>query len=768
LFPIDFTDPNRYKKCTWTECTVTCGKGTQRCPNSCANGAWGAPGCDVKYQSNPSQTCNDKPCPTIKKCSNFDSCTVTCGTGTQKCTNECENGDWGQTGCSENDKINTQSCNDNKCPSIRQCTEFSSCSASCGTGTQTCDNFCDNGNWGQIGCDKDAKTNTQNCNEQKCPIVRKCTEFGSCSLTCGGGKQTCENFCDHGNWGQKGCDEKDKTNSKNCNEQKCPTWGAWDEWSKCSVSCDEGTKTRNRKCELDGVEKKGECLEGESSETTSCNLELCVYVLGISVQTSEKYSEDLFDRESDSFKKKSAAIQLKLNAFTKYNNLGYVEKIVVTEFIARKTSRRRRSVGDPAVDVSVDFTIAEKKSLADETTKVNVQKKLVDTTDTSIDEDGDSNSVLSGSASIDRCNENGFTIGNTCMENSTCMRLPDKYYCSCNEGFRMITNDSDEKECKEACDLFSVECTVAAGFTISVVEECRAEQYGHLTDLTGLFAQEKDLEAVGGSKPDDLDEKCSFKKVGDDYKASFGFDTCGTASHAAEDDYTYFTTYVNHQAKLGEIITSQLDQNELQCKLLNVDLQVGNDLSSNDEKLGTTDIKADQLTKDFDLKLVAGTEDKSTFTALQDDQKVDVGSKIHIKLDYTDSTGNNFQFALSDCTAEAASESIDLYEKFCPNAKSSIIGLDWLKSTEYNLNIFRIGDATSLTFKCTVSVYPDGAKLCDCDKKENCPVSDRKRRDSETTTTTVSTTVQLSQNEKRSNAQTPFIGALGICLFNLF
>ena len=68
-----------------------------------------------------------------------------------------------------------------------------------------------------------------------------------------------------------------------------------------------------------------------------------VYVLGISVQTSEKYSEDLFDSESDLFKTKSAAIEAKLNGYTKYKDLGYIEKIVVTEFIARKTSRKRRS-----------------------------------------------------------------------------------------------------------------------------------------------------------------------------------------------------------------------------------------------------------------------------------------------------------------------------------------------------------------------------------------------------------------------------------------
>ena len=55
--------------------------------------------------------------------------------------------------------------------------------------------------------------------------------------------------------------------------------------------------------------------------------------------------------------------------------------------------------GDPAVDVSVDFTVAEKKSLESQT-KGDVQNALVSSTDTSISDDTDSNSVLSGSASI--------------------------------------------------------------------------------------------------------------------------------------------------------------------------------------------------------------------------------------------------------------------------------------------------------------------------------------------------------------------------------
>ena len=108
-------------------------------------------------------------------------------------------------------------------------------------------------------------------------------------------------------------------------------------------------------------------------------------------------------------------------------------------------------------------------------------------------------------------------------------------------------------------------CSVETGFTVSVVEKCRAEQYAHLTDLTGLFAQEKDLSSSGGAKPDDLDSKCSFDADG---KAVFGFKTCGTATHSVEKDYTYFTTYINHQVKMGKIVTSHMDQNELHCQLL--------------------------------------------------------------------------------------------------------------------------------------------------------------------------------------------------------
>ena len=52
-------------------------------------------------------------------------------------------------------------------------------------------------------------------------VLEKCTDFGDCSKTCGGGTQTCENTCKNGNFGDTGCSLSEKTNSKECNPQAC-------------------------------------------------------------------------------------------------------------------------------------------------------------------------------------------------------------------------------------------------------------------------------------------------------------------------------------------------------------------------------------------------------------------------------------------------------------------------------------------------------------------------------------------------------------------
>ena len=48
-----------------------------------------------------------------------------------------------------------------------------------------------------------------------------CTDFGPCSVTCGGGTRTCIRTCDNGVFGQPGCPADQEINTQACNEQQC-------------------------------------------------------------------------------------------------------------------------------------------------------------------------------------------------------------------------------------------------------------------------------------------------------------------------------------------------------------------------------------------------------------------------------------------------------------------------------------------------------------------------------------------------------------------
>ena len=121
------------------------------------------------------------------------------------------------------------------------------------------------------------------------------------------------------------------------------------------------------------------------------------------------------------------------------------------------------------------------------------------------------------------------------------------------------------------------------------------------------------------------------------------------------------------------------------------------------------------------------------------------------------------RFALSDCFVESEGQIIDLFEKFCPNDGSKVVGLDWLNPSEYSINIFRVGDTENVTFKCKASIYPENATLCNCNNNTNCK-SDRKRRD--TTKVQVSTTIKLIIDGTENDARIHSLAAMGVVLIN--
>ena len=126
---------------------------------------------------------------------------------------------------------------------------------------------------------------------------------------------------------------------------------------------------------------------------------------------------------------------------------------------------------------------------------------------------------------------------------------------------------------------------------------------------------------------------------------------------------------------------------------------------------------------------------------------------------------------MNDCKAEAEEVGIQLFDGFCPNDASKIIGLEWKESTIFSLHLFRVGDATSLTFKCSAFIYPQSVELCNCDTESACPfeqsLSNRKRRSLAKDTIEFKTTVRIKGNSKQpSSANINSISALGVPLLH--
>jgi len=97
--------------------------------------------------------------------------------------------------------------------------------------------------------------------------------YSSCSVSCGGGTQSRTRACTPG-----GDCEGEGREERECGTDPCAMnggWSSWGEWSPCSASCGGGNKTRVRECSDPAPAHGGEDCDGENTETEECGDDDC-------------------------------------------------------------------------------------------------------------------------------------------------------------------------------------------------------------------------------------------------------------------------------------------------------------------------------------------------------------------------------------------------------------------------------------------------------------------------------------------------------------
>jgi len=199
---------------------------------------------------------------------------------------------------------------------------WSSCSLSCNGGIQTRERFCN-----ELSCVGPTK-DSRRCNTQPCPIdggFSDWSPWSSCTVTCGGGQKSQTRTCtnpkpDHGGLDCFG----DKERTDKCNSLYCPVhgnWTEWTEWSACDKPCNDGRIKRWRYCTNPVPLYGGRACSGQPTDEKHCNKEECP-VETITVENVRFYynwNETMQTRSSLAFKQFTSNLQVNVGRIFQYS-----------------------------------------------------------------------------------------------------------------------------------------------------------------------------------------------------------------------------------------------------------------------------------------------------------------------------------------------------------------------------------------------------------------------------------------------------------------
>ncbi|WAR29734.1 HMCN1-like protein, partial [Mya arenaria] len=267
---------------TWGACSVTCGSGTSTRTRGCHAPQYGGKPCNG--HSTDQKTCTMVNCPVDghwNSWSEYGTCDVTCGTGSQSRSRTCHEPIHGGKPCS-GDATGTRSCEMTSCPvdgRWNTWSEWGTCGVTCGTGSQSRSRTCHEPRYGGNPCTGHS-SDTKTCTMINCPVDgswNTWSDWGKCDVTCGSGSQTRSRTCHEPTYGGKPC-LGSRTGTKACTMVACPVdghWSTWSDWATCDVTCGTGTHLRSRGCTNPAPKNGGRQCVGNSTDTEECEMVEC-------------------------------------------------------------------------------------------------------------------------------------------------------------------------------------------------------------------------------------------------------------------------------------------------------------------------------------------------------------------------------------------------------------------------------------------------------------------------------------------------------------
>ncbi|XP_036790268.1 thrombospondin type-1 domain-containing protein 4-like isoform X3 [Oncorhynchus mykiss] len=290
-----------------TACSASCGGGRRQVLWVCVEteSQTTVPGDLCSHAQRPQNqevVCNTQPCPAFWDLGEWSECTRTCGPGTQQRQVICrqalrKHGNSTATvvavemaQCGGYDRPETTSpCQLKICSEWQIRSEWSLCSVPCGVGQSSREVVCV-GNQGDVEGDEQCNLGVkpaplQNCDMGPCARNWFTSPWSTqCSAECGNGTQTRGVACllhDNGRLeavDQSNCSHLDRPmSSQSCHLKVCGVqWYATD-WSTCSRSCDGGYRVREVCCLADNMTPSELCdLSATPESREDCNTQPCL------------------------------------------------------------------------------------------------------------------------------------------------------------------------------------------------------------------------------------------------------------------------------------------------------------------------------------------------------------------------------------------------------------------------------------------------------------------------------------------------------------